>query len=111
MWRSRPSMRSGLRRIRSAWSRCWFSGKGVLGGWVGGKWGFGGGVRADDLVMGAIYGGDVCTAVIEALNAGADLLLVAYDGAQFYRVFDCALDAYHRGTLDFAMLEASEARL
>ena len=40
--------------------------------------------------MGAIYQHDVCTAVVEALNAGVDLLLVAYDGAQFYRVFACA---------------------
>ncbi|RXH06290.1 hypothetical protein EAV90_03790 [Bradyrhizobium vignae] len=32
----------------------------------------------------------VCKAVAEAINAGVDLLLVAYDGAQFYRVFACA---------------------
>jgi beta-N-acetylhexosaminidase len=74
-------------------------------------WGYQGVVMTDDLVMGAIYGGNVCAAVVEALNAGADLLLVAYDGAQFYRIFDCALDAYHRGTLDLAMLRASEGRL
>src|SRR3954452_23678915 len=40
--------------------------------------------------MGAIYQHDLCTAVVEALNAGVDLLLVAYGGAQFYRIFDCA---------------------
>jgi beta-N-acetylhexosaminidase len=74
-------------------------------------WGYQGVVMTDDLVMGAIYGGNVCAAVVEALNAGADLLLVAYDGAQFYRIFDCALDAYHRGTLDLAMLRTSEGRL
>jgi beta-N-acetylhexosaminidase len=85
--------------------------KRVIDGLIRGKWGFRGVVMTDDLVMGAIYGGNVCTAVVEALNAGADLLLVAYDGAQFYRVFDCALDAYRRGTLDLAMLRASEARL
>jgi len=28
--------------------------------------------------------------VVEAINAGVDLLLVAYDGAQFYLVFACA---------------------
>jgi len=85
--------------------------KRVIDGLVRGKWGFQGVIMTDDLVMGAIYGGNVCTAVVEALNAGADLLLVAYDGAQFYRVFDCALDAYRRGTLDPEMLRASEARL
>ena len=61
--------------------------------------------------MGAIYGGDVCSAVVEALNAGVDLLLVAYDGAQFYRIFDCALDAYRQGRLDLAMLGRSDERL
>jgi hypothetical protein len=30
-------------------------------------------------VMGAIYHHDVCTAVVKALNAGVDLLLVAFD--------------------------------
>ena len=40
-------------------------------------------VMTDDLVMGAIYQRNVCAAVVEALNAGVDLLLVAFDGAQF----------------------------
>ncbi len=35
----------------------------------------------DDLVMGAIYWRNVCDAVVEALNAGVDMLLVALDGA------------------------------
>jgi beta-N-acetylhexosaminidase len=65
----------------------------------------------DDLVMGAIYQHDVCKAVVEAINAGVDLLLVAYDGAQFYRVFGCALDGSRQGKLDRAMLGASAARL
>jgi beta-N-acetylhexosaminidase len=65
----------------------------------------------DDLVMGAIYQHDVCRAVVEAINAGVDLLLVAYDGAQFYRIFACALDGSRHGKLDTAMLRASEARL
>ena len=65
----------------------------------------------DDLVMGAIYQHNVCTAVVEALNAGVDLLLVAYDGAQFYRIFACAKEASSEGKLDSAMLHASEARL
>jgi beta-N-acetylhexosaminidase len=85
--------------------------KRVIEGLIRGTWGYRGVVISDDLVMGAIYGGNVCTAVVEALNAGADLLLVAYDGAQFFRIFDCALDAYRRGTLDLAMLRASEGRL
>jgi beta-N-acetylhexosaminidase len=65
----------------------------------------------DDLVMGAIYQHNVCTAVVEALNAGVDLLLVAFDGAQFYRIFACAKDGFAKGKLDSATLRDSEARL
>jgi beta-N-acetylhexosaminidase len=68
-------------------------------------------VITDDLVMGAIYQHDVCTAVVEALNAGVDLLLIAYDGAQFYRIFACASDAFGQGKLDPAMVRDSEALL
>ena len=51
----------------------------------------------DDLVMGAIYQRNVCTAVVEALNAGVDLLLVAFDGAQFYRIFSLRRGGVGRG--------------
>jgi beta-N-acetylhexosaminidase len=85
--------------------------KRVLDGLLRHDWNYQGVIITDDLVMGAIYGGDVCKAVVEALNGGADLLLVAYDGAQFYRVFGCAKQALARGELDLAMLGASEARL
>jgi len=85
--------------------------KRVVEGIIRGKWGYQGMVMTDDLVMGAIYQHDVCKAVVEAINAGVDLLLVAYDGAQFYRVFACALEGSRQGKLDAAMLRASAARL
>lgn len=85
--------------------------KRVVDGIIRGKWGYRGVVMTDDVVMGAIYQNDICKAVVEAINAGVDLLLVAYDGAQFYRVFECALDGSRQGKLDAAMLHASEARL
>lgn len=85
--------------------------KHVVEGIIRDKWGYQGVVMTDDLVMGAIYQNDVCTAVVEAINAGVDLLLVAYDGAQFYRIFACALDGSRQGKLDAAMLSASKARL
>ena len=85
--------------------------KRVVDGIIRGKWGYQGMVMTDDLVMGAIYQNDVCKAVVEAINAGVDMLLVAYDGAQFYRVFACVLDGSRQGRLDAAMLHASEARL
>lgn len=83
--------------------------KKVIDGIIRKQWNYDGVIITDDLVMGAIYQNDVCTAVVEALNAGVDLLLVAYDGAQFYRVFACAIAGQTR--LDPAMLSASEGRL
>jgi beta-N-acetylhexosaminidase len=85
--------------------------KRIIDGIIRGQWHYDGVIITDDFVMGAIYGHGVCTAVVEALNAGADLLLVAFDGAQFYRIFACATDAAALGTLDSAALRASEARL
>ena len=85
--------------------------KRVVDGIIRGTWGYQGMVMTDDLVMGAIYQNDVCKAVVEAINAGVDMLLVAYDGAQFYRVFACALEGSRQSRLDAAMLRASEARL
>ena len=67
-------------------------------------------IITDDLVMGAVFK-HVCTAVVEALNTGADLLLVAYDSAQFYRIFACASEAARESRLDPDMLAKSDARL
>ena len=85
--------------------------KRVVDGIVRKKWNHQGVVMTDDLVMGAIYQRNVCTAVVEALNAGVDLLLVAFDGAQFYRIFSCATAASAEGKLDAAILRDSETRL
>jgi beta-N-acetylhexosaminidase len=85
--------------------------KPVVDGLIRKQWNYRGVIITDDLVMGAIYEHGVCTAVVEALNAGVDLLLVAYDGAQFYRVFACASDAAEAGKLDLSMLRDSETRL
>lgn len=85
--------------------------KRVVDGIIRKKWNHQGVVITDDLVMGAIYQRNVCTAVVEALNAGVDLLLVAFDGAQFYRIFTCAMAASAEGRLDAVMLRDSETRL
>jgi beta-N-acetylhexosaminidase len=83
----------------------------VVDGIIRKKWNYQGVVMTDDLVMGAIYQHNVCTAVVEALNAGVDLLLVAFDGAQFYRIFACASEAFAQGKLDAQTLRDSEIRL
>jgi beta-N-acetylhexosaminidase len=85
--------------------------KKVIDGIIRKRWNYQGVIITDDLVMGAIYQHDVCTAVVEAINAGVDLLLVAFDGAQFYRIFACASAAAGQAKLDSTMLGASEARL
>jgi Glycosyl hydrolase family 3 N terminal domain len=85
--------------------------KRVVSGIIRQKWNYQGVIITDDLVMGAIYSHNICTAVVEALNAGVDVLLVAFDGTQFYRIFACASEAFEQGKLDAAMLRDSEARL
>jgi beta-N-acetylhexosaminidase len=84
--------------------------KAIIDGIIRKKWNYQGVVITDDLVMGAVYT-HLCAAVVEALNAGVDLLLVAYDGSQFYPAFACASDAVNRHELDRAALRDSEARL
>jgi beta-N-acetylhexosaminidase len=78
---------------------------------IRGEWGYRGILITDDLVMGAIYHHGFCKAVVDGLNAGVDLLLIAYDGQQYYRAMACALDALHRGEIDRAALEDSARRL
>jgi beta-N-acetylhexosaminidase len=85
--------------------------KRIVDGIIRQKWNYQGVVITDDLVMGAIYNHNVCTVVVEALNASVDLLLVAFDGSQFYRLFKCASDALGQQRLDMAMLHDSELRL
>jgi beta-N-acetylhexosaminidase len=84
--------------------------KPVIHDLVRGKWGFQGIIVTDDLVMGAVYR-HVCTAAVEALNAGVDLLLVAYDGQQYFGIFDCVRAAFDHHELDSAALQSSDARL
>src|SRR5712691_352123 len=85
--------------------------KRVVSGIIRQKWHYQGVIITDDLVMGVIYNHNICTAVVEALNASVDLLLVAFDGSQFYRIFACASEAFSEGKLDTATLRDSERRL
>ncbi len=62
--------------------------------------------------MGAIYrsGFGIGEAAVKALNAGVDLLLIAYDGEKAYDVLYTLLAADREGRLDAEMLEASRKR-
>lgn len=74
-------------------------------------WGFEGVLITDDLAMGAIHRHGPCIAVVEALNAGIDLLLIAYDADQYFPLMTCALAAERDGRIDLAMLARSARRL
>ncbi|TDX59575.1 hypothetical protein EDE12_1311, partial [Methylosinus sp. sav-2] len=49
--------------------------------------------------------------VVASLNAGVDLLLVSYDGRQYYPLMECVLTAAAKGQIDRQMLVVSDARL
>jgi beta-N-acetylhexosaminidase len=83
----------------------------VVQGLLRDGWGFDGVVITDDLTMGAVYSRGICGAAVEALNAGVDLLLIAYDAEQYYRAMACVLAAYRQGRLDQTLLNRSAARL
>jgi beta-N-acetylhexosaminidase len=85
--------------------------KRVIDGLLRQAWGYQGLIITDDMVMSAVYQHGICTAVVEALNAGVDLLLVAFDGEQYFAMFDCALAAFSQGRIDQAMLAKSRDRL
>lgn len=85
--------------------------KPVIDGVIRGRWGYDGVIVSDDMVMSAVYRHGGCDVAVKSLNAGLDLLLIAYDGVQYYRMFDCALAAQARGALDPAMMERSRKRL
>jgi beta-N-acetylhexosaminidase len=74
------------------------------------RWGFSGLAITDDLSMGAIEHSRLCHAVEGALNAGIDLLLVAWDTDKAYPALDCALKALAVGRLDPTMLMQSARR-
>jgi beta-N-acetylhexosaminidase len=62
-------------------------------------WGFRGRLITDDLTMAPVYDSGLCAAVVDALNAGIDLVLLAYDADQYYPAMRCARTALLEGRL------------
>jgi len=85
----------------------------VLTGILRETWGFTGPVITDDLSMLPISlrKGGAELAAVQALNRGADLVLVAYDTRLVYRVLEFLVRAEVAGTLDGHQLAASRGRL
>jgi len=83
----------------------------VIQGIVRQRWAHDGVLVTDDLTMGATAHQGLCSAGIDAINAGIDLLLVSYDTEQYYTIFHCLLQAARQGKLDTKVLAASQRRL
>ena len=67
----------------------------VVAGLLRNNWGHDGILITDDFSMDAVYGSKegIAAASVAALNAGVDLLLIAYDPAQYFAMMDAALAA------------------
>ncbi|MBL8564691.1 MAG: glycoside hydrolase family 3 protein [Hyphomicrobiaceae bacterium] len=85
----------------------------VIGGIVREGFGFDGVVVTDDLAMGAIKKrkGGMARAAVEAIGAGADLVLLGLDGDHVYGVLYALLDAVRSGEISKEKLETSKKRL
>jgi beta-N-acetylhexosaminidase len=77
------------------------------------SWSYDGVLITDDFSMGAAYASKegVAGASIAALNAGVDLILIAYDPAQYFPMLDAVLVADGDGRLNAAALSSSLRRL
>ncbi len=67
----------------------------------------------DDLSMGAFYYSwqGIEKSAVQALNAGVDILLIAYDVEKFYPVMSALLTAKREGLLPQALLDRSQRRI
>lgn len=74
-------------------------------------WGYEGILVTDDLTMQAAYQHGICNAVVKSLNAGVDLLLIAYDYEKFNEAMYCVMQAREEGRLDMEKLARSQQRL
>jgi beta-N-acetylhexosaminidase len=83
----------------------------VVQGVIRQVWRHDGVLITDDLTMRAATKHGQCGATLAALNAGVDLLLIAYKYDQFHGAMQCAVDALNAGQLDSALLADSARRL
>jgi beta-N-acetylhexosaminidase len=83
----------------------------VVRGLLRGEWGYDGLLVTDDLNMGAVFRRGIGNAAAEALAAGVDMVLVAYDPDQYYRAMFGAMEALRSGRLDAAQLAEGSRRI
>jgi beta-N-acetylhexosaminidase len=87
--------------------------KQVVTGILRDAWGYDGILITDDFSMQAVYGSQdgLRSATVKAINAGVDLILIAYDKDLYYEAMDTLLKAEKIGGLDNDLLEKSKKRL
>jgi beta-N-acetylhexosaminidase len=85
----------------------------VVSGLIRETWHHDGVLITDDFCMGAAYASKegIGAASVAALDAGVDLLLIAYDPAQYFTMMDAVLVAEREGRLREAVLGRSSGRL
>ena len=65
----------------------------------------------DDLSMGAVARHGLCSAGVDAIAAGIDLLLVSYDIEQYFTVLHCLMNGGRDNDVNSALLDKSDRRL
>lgn len=87
--------------------------KAVVSDLLRGEWNHDGVLITDDFNMSPAYASDggIGGAVVLALNAGVDLILISYDGDQFYPAMHALLRADAAGLLQREQLARSDRRL
>jgi beta-N-acetylhexosaminidase len=83
----------------------------VVQGVIRQAWRHEGVLISDDLTMRAAQKHGQCGSTLAALNAGVDLLLLAYEHEQFYGAMQCAVEALNAGRLDAGLMDSSGLRL
>lgn len=71
----------------------------VVTGLLRERWKYDGVLITDDLTMAAVNDLGLCRSSLKALEAGEDLLLIAYDWRKYYRVMDCLAQNADAGKL------------
>jgi len=85
----------------------------VIGEMIRKNWQHDGVLITDDFCMQAVYGSKTGleAATIEAINAGVDLVLIAFNQDLYYPAMDALLKAEKAGILDQVVLDKSSKRL
>ncbi len=85
----------------------------IIAGLIRDTWNYDGVLITDDFCMQAVYSSQdgLQAASVKALNAGVDLLLIAFDSVLYYEAMNGLLQTEKQHTLEEGKLKASDERL